>query len=383
MTLAAVLAIGSIVQAQPDDRPRIREELSNGVKLLTSNQGYVGSGKVCLVVYASAQSSGVPASGRHLLEHISAKGSNKDVDRRLETVGVLLQADSTRNGTWFLLSGSADQLPVMVDCVKDILGPLKTTAEELKREISILHQERAVQAPWWPFDSAAWKVAFGENSTDPFGIESEFAAYTPDTLETVRKSAYSGGAVSCVAFGDINPAIAMDRLKSAVSALPVGADTVTPRAVESFVGRARAGQKGEARSSVVPGLDSSQTATTVAVALVLARKLGGSVAYEPAFGPGVVTLYSPSLAGLSGVEAVTQADNSVFIAEVRSASRSWWYSLTNSLESRAKIEALFLRDGASLRLEVLSSFGIGATDREILEALQSFQIDRCIQVNGQ
>jgi predicted Zn-dependent peptidase len=135
----------------------VQKELPNGAKFRI--EATPGTGTLMIALYASEaglpNDGGVPGT-RHLLEHLIAKGGDRLLDTKLESVGLSLTAFTERDGTAFVVMGSSRQSVLGIESLRDLLEPLRVDVEELAVEIKILEQESALRADYEPFLDRAW-----------------------------------------------------------------------------------------------------------------------------------------------------------------------------------------------------------------------------------
>src|SRR5665213_4422706 len=89
-------------QAQVDQHPRLRTILPNGAAILVER--VPGAKDLSVDLFAASrgtEESPISNGLRHLLEHLIAKGPNGDIDRRLETAGAFLSAETSRDTMCF------------------------------------------------------------------------------------------------------------------------------------------------------------------------------------------------------------------------------------------------------------------------------------------
>lgn len=382
--MTSVLALAATLLWQSDDRPRIKSELPNGLRILASREDQSGTAKATVVYFASRKGLADDAgtmSLRHFVEHIVVKGADKEIDKSLEQVGALLSASSTRQGLTVTVSGPAVQLPLMISRLGAAVSQFESSAAEVAREAEILRQEQFVLPEWWSLHSAGWKVGFGDE-IDPFGRPDDFKVTKLEDLHGMYRQMITGVSSSVVVYGDIVPAIAVERCREAFGGLPKGEVSGLPRPAEQFTGSARAKGVGEARSVVVPGLRNGSTIAAIGAALVYADRLGGSVIYEPSVDAGIVTLWNPRPLSLAQIDDLVSSEGLTIQQEVRSAALSWVLGLTQSRENWAKHEALFLRDGDVINIPLVQIYARGLTDGEVELALSGFMSGKCIEVSG-
>lgn len=378
-TLSALVAL-----AVQDDRPRVRETLPNGVTVLAVSKP--GAEEAVVTVLASSRGFGdLPQSHgvRHLLEHIVAKGPKKDADRRLESEGVLLEAQTTREGLWLTTRGPGSKLALAVEVLKEIVLEVRTTEEELAREMEILRQEKVGLPGYWGFDAEAWVMGFGPEAVDPFGDLETMAGMGPEALAAAGRSVFEGGNVTVVALGDLSAATTAVRLREAFGGLR--RSTTEPGAKrESIAGQGmkRISARGSSRSAVVSGLGSSETVAVIGAAMALAGRIGGQVLYTPSYQPGLVTIWTPSGFGIDEIDDFSPAQLTSWTQEARVGANAWFWGTTGSLTGEAQTEALMLASGAPTPLSVLASYPAGATDAEIMQGFARFFRGNALEVRG-
>lgn len=382
MTLTALVC--AAVLGHQDNRPRIKETLPNGVRILV--QRIEGATRAVVTVYASSVNDpDTPENHgmRHLLEHISAKGPNKDIDRRLETKGTILEATTQRDATWMMTSGPVETLPLAVDALVEVTTQLKTSPEELAREAGIMTQEGNQRPEWALSEGAVWRAAFGDSTLDPFGNLEVIRKATPESLAATQRGIFAGGQMAVVVMGDIDPASTMLRCKEAFSKVRPSTWKRLDRDLSGEPGAFRDNAaKGVCRAVPVPGIGSAKTAAAVGLASVFAARTGSSVIYEPSATNGLVTIWNKDNRGLSMIDGWSEAEIREMFPEARSAAYAWFNGLRGSLEGRSKIEAVLLESGSVATVDLIKSFTTGCTDAELWEAYQQLKFGNGFEVRG-
>ena len=131
MIVPLLLALATL---QAQDAPVQKLSLPNGVVLyaeeMPKSQGF------SLLFFVSTlgqpEAEGV-AGQRHLLEHLIAKGQNRDLDAKLEVRGVSLTADTLRDGIRFEMEGPSDQLSMAIESLKELITVPSFESEEVER----------------------------------------------------------------------------------------------------------------------------------------------------------------------------------------------------------------------------------------------------------
>jgi predicted Zn-dependent peptidase len=120
--------------------------LDNGLRVATDSRPDVAS--VALGVYVGVGTRHEPAELNgiaHMLEHMAFKGTESrsayDIAREIEDVGGYINAFTSREMTAYYLRLLAEDLPLGVDLLADIMLNSTFEAEELERERSVILQE--------------------------------------------------------------------------------------------------------------------------------------------------------------------------------------------------------------------------------------------------
>ncbi len=120
--------------------------LESGLRVASDSRPDVAS--VALGVYVGVGARHEPAELNgiaHMLEHMAFKGTESrsayDIAREIEDVGGYINAFTSREMTAYYLRLLADDLPLGVDLLADIMQRSTFEAEELERERSVILQE--------------------------------------------------------------------------------------------------------------------------------------------------------------------------------------------------------------------------------------------------
>jgi predicted Zn-dependent peptidase len=141
------------------DRYRF-SRLANGVRVVSIDMPQVATCSVGIWVDVGARYEPIELNGvAHLLEHMAFKGtarrSAQAIAEEIEDVGGQLNAYTSREHTAFYARVLADDLPLAVDLLADIVRFARIDAEELARERTVVLQEigQVLDTPDdWVFD---------------------------------------------------------------------------------------------------------------------------------------------------------------------------------------------------------------------------------------
>jgi len=108
------------------------------------------SGAKSLVVELFAASRGTEEAPinnglRHLLEHLIAKGPSGDLDKRLETAGGFLTAETGRDTMSFRVNLPPGKLDLGLRTLGEVMQMPVVTTETIQREAAIVAQEAALR----------------------------------------------------------------------------------------------------------------------------------------------------------------------------------------------------------------------------------------------
>ena len=288
-SLAVSLLIGQI----PLEKIR-SGELENGARYHIE---YVPN-STQLVVSLVACSEGVEDTPqthgyRHLLEHFMANGSTGTLNMKLESKGAAILASTTRDFTNYTIVSSPSDLNLALESLADVLIPVRTTPELIKKEAKIIGHEMSL------FDMSRRASIFGWNKQfktrpDTGGTVSILENATPKELQDLQAAHFQPSKLILVIAGPINLDAAklstikflgsIPKQKIAYGAPVKPENSVTP-----------VGFTGQAKYLKVFGLPDRRTIALITVAYMLsARNQDLELLYSSSTRPGLITMYSTS-----------------------------------------------------------------------------------------
>lgn len=121
--------------------------LSSGIRLVTSRMPHTRSISVCIFVRVGSRDEVVEQSGiSHFLEHMVFKGTEKrphpkDISGPIESVGGILNAETTQEYTCYWCKVPESYLEESLDLLADMLGGSIMAPEEIERERDVVIEE--------------------------------------------------------------------------------------------------------------------------------------------------------------------------------------------------------------------------------------------------
>lgn len=173
--------------------------LANGLTVVTDHMPHLETAALGVWVQVGSRNEAADQHGiTHLLEHMAFKGtqrrSARAIAEEIEAVGGELNASTSVEHTAYYARVLADDVPLAVDLLADILKNSTFDPEELKREQHVILQEigAAQDSPEdWAFDllqEAAWpKQPVGRSI---LGTPETVKAFTSDSIRTYLDAHY-------------------------------------------------------------------------------------------------------------------------------------------------------------------------------------------------
>lgn len=354
----------------------VQKELSNGAAYRIER--VAGSGSVMVALYVAEsnlpQDGGTPGT-RHLLEHLIAKGGDRMLDKRLESVGLSLTASTERDGTSFVIMGTASQTVAAVQSLSDLMEPLQVSETELATEVKIIDQEGVFRDRFARFLDSAWLGLFDPPVESVHGNIGAMAQLTPADLKGSADAYRASGGLSVFVRGDVEPGVVSLRLQEILGGANPGKPRYKPRNVLESIGRKESVKaQGAARAVVAAGLDRPMSLARIGVALAMqALEPGFETVYEPSFDRGVLLLYAKNSRSFDAVGGYTIQDVPRLAPFARLQAVRYVNGLLAEGPSYGALRAKQVRQASAFQIDSLRSTAAGLTDQEIWSALQDWQ----------
>ena len=208
--------------------------LSNGLRIATDTMEGVETTSVGVWVDAGARNEGVEINGvSHMLEHMAFKGTKRRTARgiaeEIEAVGGHLNAYTSREQTAYFARVVADDLPLAVDMLADILQHSTFEDQELERERAVIVQEIG-QTQDTPDDlvfDQLQEAAFPDQSLGRsiLGTVERVNGFGRDTLRSYMDAHYRAPGMVVVASGKVDHDEFVDLVQAGFSDLGNGQET--------------------------------------------------------------------------------------------------------------------------------------------------------------
>lgn len=365
LTLAVVL--GGLVQ----ERTELKDVLPNGASIFMNRAPKAQSFSLCVAVSSPAPDTTETHGWRHLMEHLVAKGPNKDIDKRLESNGMVLLAHTTRDCVVFQVSGAPAGLDVALDALQELSGQYSFTADQIKSEVSVINEELALRG--WEMELVAdgWLRCYGESALDPFGSQNALAGASPEGLNGIVKSSFTADNISVSLTGSFDWSKGEAGVRKLAGAYPPGPgrtllEPAPPAKRTALVGSSQ----GEAVVTAVGQVTDTLTLAALAAGFGTRALVPGSVVvYTPSQVRGLVTMAFPTSTGLSrGLFFLTGREQLVASVGLRQM-QQWARETVSGPRGSSELSAtsLVFRPGFSLSaLEVAARAVTPADVRKVL-----------------
>jgi predicted Zn-dependent peptidase len=205
--------------------------LANGLRV--ASRAMPGIETAAVGLYAEAGSRNEPAELNgiaHLFEHMVFKGaggrSARELSEAIEDVGGELNASTDRDGTSFTASVLAENVPLGVELIADMILRPHFTAEELQREKDVVLQElgEARDTPNDIIFDELWAAAFDDQpiGRSILGEEASIARIAVDDLHGWRIERYRAGSLCLIGAGKVDHDALVTLAECHLGALPEG-----------------------------------------------------------------------------------------------------------------------------------------------------------------
>ncbi|MEI2386470.1 pitrilysin family protein [Breoghania sp. JC706] len=213
--------------------------LENGLTIVTDHMPHLETAALGVWVRVGSRNETEAQHGlTHLLEHMAFKGTRRRTARaiaeEIEAVGGELNASTSVENTAYYVRVLADDVPLAVDLLADILGNSVFDPLELKREQHVILQEigGAQDSPEdWAFDlmqEAAWPgQPIGRTI---LGTPQTVRSFTPDSIREYLDTHYRAGGMVLSAAGKVDHDAIVELARKCFGQFPEGPGAGFPSA---------------------------------------------------------------------------------------------------------------------------------------------------------
>jgi predicted Zn-dependent peptidase len=364
------------------DAERLRTVLPNGAVIFAEHvpradrlivQLFVGNRNVATDTLTNGR--------RHLLEHLSALGRNRDLDTKLESQGAFLTAETLRDATVYQISLRPDDLNLAGEAIRSLfqLGDIST--DDIKKEAEVIRQEVALESTYHALSRVAWAAAYGNEGGDPLGDPDTIAATPPQALSELHAQEFVGSNLTLVISGPQG----LDFMTSAAKELmgPLPPKTLDMPSMRKFLGGGTSSvdREGEAVACEVPEWGSPRTSARLAAAFSIASSCDNSfVTYTPSLqGSLIVVGRTGETSGLDQVIAGLSARNEFEIG--RDLAKAW-VKRQESVQANNTLTGLLISEGFGQKPEEVLENLDQMTLAQFAAALELFKSKDVVKVIG-
>lgn len=382
--IAPLLLAISAYQAQ--DAPIQKQTMPNGAVLYAEEMPKARGFSLHFFISTLGHPERTTMTGqRHLLEHLLAKGQNRDLDAKLEVMGVSLSADTLRDGIRFEIEGPGEQLNIAIESLKDLITKPSFEKDEIENELKIMEQEFALRTVNSRLSAAIWEHAYGETASDPYGTVEGLKAATPESLSAVYNNLFKPSSMTVAIVGAIDAGSAMSAMKEVFAAIE---GTVTTERLDrkpasnNSVGFAK-NTPGEGRAVYVPSLDHASTLPVLAAAMALSMDVeGSSVVYTPTPLGGLVSIVHPRRTGLAGLDAIIRGAPQRLYVLGRAAIKVYFDTIDAQSREKARLYGQMLLLQRSFKIDNVKNQASLVSQSQFRTAIQKFHTSSAIRVGG-
>jgi predicted Zn-dependent peptidase len=381
--LAALALSSAPHRVQIDsDATRLRTVLPNGAVILAERTAPVG--RISVQLWASAEGlRDKPRTNgfRHLLEHLIAKGTRRDLDQRLETAGGFLEARTYRDAMVFQVTVAPNQLAIGLSTIEEILHMGQITAQDIERESRIMSAETELRDDSALLASAAWSAAYGDYGLDAFGDLDAIRQATPTALIDLHRQLFVPSRLALTIVGDVDLNAATLAAQSLFTAMPKS-PLPKPEVATYSPGVTSAEAHGYARAAEIGSFRETTTVAALAAALSVASEVPQSfVTYTPSNGPSLIIVGVRNSNG-ELEKALAKPPTTARFAVGRILASRWLKGQLDDPESIGASRGRLLCQSPSLRPETLDDNLAPLTYDAFVAGFERFSASRAVTVEG-
>lgn len=380
--MLSLIALVAIKHAQ--DPPRLRTVLDNGAIILVEPRP--ASPTISLHLFASAKhvvETEANHGYRHLLEHLLARGPERDIDRTLETNGCFLTASTLRDAMHVELTLGKDQLDLGLKTLSILLRKPAFTQERIDKEVRIIRDEIAMQDDTSLLSTASWTAAYDKDGLDPLGDFDTLYRATPERLQEEYVDQFATDGLVVTVTGPVD-------LDGATKKI---AEILAPRAkylgkhlwsrVDGKPGQALSDGSGESRAALVPGYTSPQAmAALVAAFGIAADNQDCFVTYTPTIRNGLVIVGRTSRSSGIGEYVDGMKEPLGLFGIGKKLAISWVRRQLESDSGNGYLRGLLLAQGSAYRPETMIDEIENLSPAQFLSGFDRFKQDKAVVAVG-
>lgn len=381
-TLVA-LVLAAQAPAPIQDAPRLRTILKSGAISLIERMPLADRCSVQLWATGRECAETPETHGRrHLLEHLAAKGRNRDLDRRLEMRGMILTAQTYRDAMKFEINCAPKDVAFATRALREIMDPMDFTAEEIAKESKIIEQELALVPPEQHLAAAAWKQAYAERGLDPLGSSFAIKETTPADLKDLHARQFDRRGLVMVIAGPVSLAEASVLAADALGDTPGPKKPAEEPRPIGQPGEAKSDVLGESRAAIVPGLGESRAIWALTAGMALSAQAELGILYTPSAQNALVALTSQEPGKLArAIDEITDAQ-ALALFPAGMALMEAWLGQSSDPSAVASLRGALLAQRVDLKPETLLETLRRMTPENFMEGFSAFKVGKAVVVDA-
>jgi predicted Zn-dependent peptidase len=350
-------------------------ELPSGVVIIAEDQPEAEAFSLTLMASSRGVEDTIDTHGyRHLLEQLMARGVDGEVDRRLESVGAYLTAQTTREALLFEINGPPEYVALAADVMAGLVRDFEPTEADIEREAVLIEEEIGLLPPALQVVKRAWSAAFGDEAWDTHGDPEAIASATPEEMKALHGAHFRAPGIALSLVGPFETELSLSRLTELAEnirpgpARPQRAWVAERSEVAADFGRFTG------RGVVVAGLQDSSSVHALAAAFALNQAVPGlTPIYNPSSEAGLITLVAPAPEAAEELDALSVSQLRSLYPLGSSLLREWAEGELSEPTSASRLRAQLAVAKADMRPGWVLDSLEQMTEAEFVRAAQRFQ----------
>lgn len=350
------------------DRVAIKSNLQNGSTLYVQEIAKSQDVGICLT-FANTVGQETPDTHgiRHLLEHLAARGKGAVVDSLLESKGLVLLAETNRDGVSFTISGRRTNLPEIRKALQAILDYEVEDDTRIQLEVDIISQELALRSWNLQLVSDGWIRQYGEMSLDPFGTTEKLKSITQSIATTCWQKLKDPRSMTLSIVGDVNAEQTTKSFETLLATLKTAGTSERSVRGKQEKSALIGSDEGEGVSSPIASFGTKDSLATIAAAMgIRAWTTNSQVVYVPTGQNSLITVSWSSSTGISGAKAQLRGKEVVVAETGLKLVKKWLATQSSDPTQFAKLSSAVLGSRPSFDPQTVATLADTLNSDEVL-----------------
>lgn len=382
MLASASMALLLASQVEPG---RLRTILPNGVRLQVEATNHNDRAALAMAVSLAGLTQEELSQGKvHLLEHLVARGPQRDLDQKLEEQGMGLTVATSRDAMVFRISCRPRQTSFALESLLTLFQSPAVTEDDIAKEIILMEEEKALREGHQVMARAAWKEVFKQEQADPMGFP-EPGQVTPEALTRLHQRLFTGRGVSIAIVGGVSTPSVFEKAKSVLLGVSAGAEREAPLRAASFQSSriVVSSMRGSARAALSEGIDSTSGLALLSAAFAVSAWLPGARPfYTPSLYRGLTYVAADEPSVFEPLDRLTPREREGLHSVAIASLLGYFRSVRRSPESIADLQAVLALQNPTLTLTRLEEMSKAVTPVQVGEAIAAFSDSKAVRLEG-